>query len=76
MFYCELVIQERTVTGSINANQLHKLSDAMRPRRAYVHILHDNARPHIGKETREKLEEPGWFPTLPISMLLPLLKIT
>ena len=63
MLYHELLPQGHTVTGSVYANQLQKLADAVRerrPRRAFVHLLHDNAKPHVAKETREKLEELGW----------------
>ncbi|KAK6762382.1 hypothetical protein RB195_023192 [Necator americanus] len=31
-----------------------------RLRRALVHLLYDSARPHVAKETHEKLEELGW----------------
>lgn len=63
MLYYELLPQGHTVTGIVYANQLQKLADAVRekrPRRASVHLLHDNARPHVANETREKLEELGW----------------
>ncbi|EYC11313.1 hypothetical protein Y032_0051g2135 [Ancylostoma ceylanicum] len=61
--YYELLSQRHTVTGTVYADQLKKLADAVRerrPRRASVHLLHDDARPHVAKETRDKLDELGW----------------
>lgn len=63
MLYFELLPQGCTVTGIVHASQLQKLAEVIRekrPRRASVHLLHDNARPHVAKETRAKLEELGW----------------
>ncbi|EYC37441.1 hypothetical protein Y032_0791g2369 [Ancylostoma ceylanicum] len=63
ILYNELLPQEHIVTGNVYASQLQKLADAVRERRlrrASVHLLHDNARLHVAKETRDKLEELGW----------------
>ncbi|EYC21129.1 hypothetical protein Y032_0020g233 [Ancylostoma ceylanicum] len=54
MLHYELLLQGQTVTGTVYANQLQKLAYAVRerrPRRASIHLLHDNARPHVAKET-------------------------
>ncbi|EYC36039.1 hypothetical protein Y032_0941g3143 [Ancylostoma ceylanicum] len=63
MLYYELLPQGHTVTGTVYANQMQKLADAARerrPRQASVHLLHDNARLHVAKETLDKLEKLGW----------------
>ena len=46
-----------------NNYQLDKLRQAiqtLRPTKTEVHLLHDNARPHIAKLVKEKLETFGW----------------
>ncbi|CAD6192764.1 unnamed protein product [Caenorhabditis auriculariae] len=63
LLYFELLPQGRTVTASIYTDQLKKLAAAIRekrPRRASVHLLHNSARPHMGKETQQKLATLGW----------------
>lgn len=63
MLYYELLGRGKTVTASVYATQLQKLATAIgekRPRRTTVHLLHDNARPHVSKVTQAKLEELGW----------------
>ncbi|KAK6735497.1 hypothetical protein RB195_018610 [Necator americanus] len=63
MLFYELLPQGHTVTGSIYSSQLQKLASGVRekrPRRASVHLLHDNARPHVAKQTNEKMEQISW----------------
>ncbi|EYC40912.1 hypothetical protein Y032_0590g388 [Ancylostoma ceylanicum] len=63
MLYYELLPQEGVITATFYANQLWKLADTVRerrPRRASVLLLHFNARLHVAKGTRDKLEELGW----------------
>ena len=63
MLYYELLEGGATVTASLYGAQMDKLAQAMRekrPRRVYVHLLHDNARPHVAKLTQKKLLELGW----------------
>ena len=63
MLYHEFLESGTTVTASIYSNQLQKLSEAMqqkRPGRNKVYFLHDNARPHVARMSREKLEELEW----------------
>uniref|UniRef100_A0A8R1E651 Mos1 transposase HTH domain-containing protein n=1 Tax=Caenorhabditis japonica TaxID=281687 RepID=A0A8R1E651_CAEJA len=51
MLYYELLPQGRTV----NATIIEK-----RPRRSAVHLLHDNASPHVAKAIQAKLQELNW----------------
>ena len=57
MLYFELLPQGKTVNAIRYTDQLQKLSEAIqekRPRRASVHLLHDNASAHVAKVTQKK----------------------
>lgn len=59
----ELLPSGTTVTAALYCTQLARLHTAMeqkRPEKDKVLLLHDNARPHTAKITRQKLEELGW----------------
>ena len=59
----ELLPNNITVTSALYAAQLDRLNAALqrrRPQQNKVYILHDNARPHVAKMTRNKLIELGW----------------
>lgn len=63
--YYELLPAGKTVTATVYIDQLQKLADAIRekrPRRSIVYLLHDNARPHVASDTRQKIAELGWHP--------------
>uniref|UniRef100_A0A8R1DIR1 Transposase n=1 Tax=Caenorhabditis japonica TaxID=281687 RepID=A0A8R1DIR1_CAEJA len=63
MLYYELLQQGRTVNATTYSDQLVSLALALRekrPRSSAVHLLHDNARPHVAKATQEKLQELNW----------------
>jgi [histone H3]-lysine36 N-dimethyltransferase SETMAR len=63
MLYLELLPQAKTVKAHTYSDQLQKLTEAIRekrPRRTSVHLLHDNARAHVAKETQQKLAILGW----------------
>ena len=62
MLYNEMLKQGHTFTTPYYAGQVQKLAEAARqkrPRQTFMHPVHENARPHIGYETRTKLEELG-----------------
>ena len=77
MLYYELLQQGKTINATVYSAQLEKLAAAVREkrrRRANVYLLHDNARPHIAKETQSKLAKLNWetVPHPPYSPDLPL----
>ena len=41
-------------------DKLRQAIQTLRPTKTEVHLLHDNARPHIAKLVKEKLETLGW----------------
>lgn len=61
--YYELLPTNTTITAEVYCEQLERVSHALqqkRPNRTVTRYLHDNARPHVAKVTREKLLELGW----------------
>ena len=63
VIYYELLPPNTTVTAMLYCEQLSKLElafKAKRPNRRQVRFLHDNARPHVAKITKQKLKELGW----------------
>lgn len=54
----ELLPPNTTITANLYCQQLQRLSEKlseMRPRHGKIRFLHDNARPHVAKITRQKL---------------------
>ena len=67
IIYYELLEPKQTVNANLYSQQLTRLSEALRKKRPFscdgrqkVILLHDNARPHVAKTTREKIENLGW----------------
>lgn len=63
----ELLASGQTVDGPLYRQQLNRLSQALRDKRPQyaerhekVILLHDNARPHIAKTVKQKLEQLKW----------------
>jgi histone-lysine N-methyltransferase SETMAR len=63
VIYFELLPPNTTVDATLYCTQMDRLQAALtkeRPKRDKVRLLHDNARPHTAKKTREKIQELGW----------------
>ena len=63
MIYHELLTQGHTMTSAVYVEQLHRLAAALQAKKriGQVHLLHDNARPHVGSATRQQLEVLKWI---------------
>lgn len=49
-----------TITADSYCAQLDRVAQKLRGKQDKVYFLHDNARPHIARQTCEKLRELGW----------------
>ena len=67
IIYYELLRPNTTIDSKLYCEQLQNLKVALqanRPERRKVRLLHDNAKAHTSKITRQKLEE-FWWEVLP-----------
>jgi histone-lysine N-methyltransferase SETMAR len=48
------------ITADLYCQQLDRLAEKLKGRQDRIYFLHDNARPHVAKSTRQKLMELGW----------------
>ena len=53
-----------TITADLYCQQLNRVAEKLKKKQDRIYFLHDNARPHVAKSTREKLLQLGWV-TLP-----------
>lgn len=63
MLYYELLTEGETITANVYVQQIPNLATAIeenRRRRAEVHLLHDNTRPHVASAAKEILKEFFW----------------
>ena len=65
----ELLPNECNIAADLYCQQLGSLAAKLQGKQDKVYFLHDNARPHVAKSTREKLLKLGWitFPRPPYS---------
>ena len=49
------------ITANLYCQQLDRVAAKIQGKQDKVYFLHDNARPHVAKSTREKLLELGWL---------------
>lgn len=62
----ELLKAGQTITASVYCSQLEKVQQVLKKKqpslvnRKRVAYLHDNARPHVARETHQKLTDLGW----------------
>ena len=62
--YWELLPNGYTINSDLYCQQLDRVAEKLKRKQDRVYFLHDNARPHVSKQTREKLLELGWI-TIP-----------
>ena len=60
----ELLQTGCNITADLYCQQLDRVAAKLEGKQDRIYFLHDNARPHIGKSTREKLLKLGWV-TIP-----------
>ena len=60
IIWYELINDGTTINANVYSNQLQKMAQQLkqqRPEKTNVLLLHDNARPHVAKETKEVLKQ-------------------
>ena len=60
IIWYELLNDGTTINANVYSNQLQKMAQQLkqqRPEKANVLLLHDNARPHVAKQTKETLKQ-------------------
>ena len=50
------------MTADLSCQQLNRVTKKLKEKQDRIYYLHDNARPHVVKLTREKLLKLGWIP--------------
>ena len=63
VLYWELLPEKATITGTMYRIQLNKLAAEIKSKgllRGKIYFQHDNARPHVAKVVKAKLQEIGW----------------
>ena len=60
----ELLLNGCNITADVYCQQLDRVAAKLQGKQDKVYFLHDNARPHVAKSTRDKLLKLGWI-TIP-----------
>ena len=61
IIHWELLPTGCTITADLYCKQLDRVAAKLQGKQDKIYFLHDNARPHIAKSTREKLLKLGWI---------------
>ena len=66
VLHYELLPRNQTITAEVYCQQLRRLEKAIQEKRPGMDVilLHDNARPHVARVTKQVIDELGWE-TLP-----------
>ncbi|CAF1682936.1 unnamed protein product [Adineta ricciae] len=64
IIHWELLPNGYTITADLYCQQLDRLAQKLKEKQDRIYFLHDNARPHVAKSTRQKLLKLGWV-TIP-----------
>ena len=64
IIHWELLPKNSTITADLYCEQLDRVAQKLKGKQDRIYFLHDNARPHVAKSTRQKLLELGWI-TIP-----------
>ena len=55
IIHWEILSNGYTITADLYCQQLDRVAEKLKGKQNRIYYLHDNARPHIAKSTREKL---------------------
>ncbi len=68
----EIVATGYTITTDLYYRQLDRVAENLKEKQDRIYFLHENARPHVAKSTRQKLLNVGWIavPYSPYSLEL------
>ena len=61
MIHWELLPNGCTITADLYCQQLERVAEKLEGKQNEIYYLHDNARPHVAKSTRQKLLDLGWI---------------
>ena len=60
VIHWELLPENTTVTAEVYCQQLDRVAAKLQGKQDRVFFLHDNARPHVARSSRQKLMEFAW----------------
>ena len=64
IIHWEILSDSCTITADLYCQQLNRVAAKLKEKQDRNYFLHDNARPHVAKSTRQKLLSIGWI-TIP-----------